>query len=151
MNHIKPKNRFVVHLAGLMVVLSLLVAAPAASSSPALASPDTILTAQRPTQSTPQLIDLALANGEITAEQRLLYLAYAVYEYPSLPARFRSDVGWYGTRFVQELRTTWRTATPQQRARDAEIYRELDRLLAPAAATICDLSLIHISEPTRPY
>jgi hypothetical protein len=54
--------------------------------------------------STPALIDQALAQGEITAGQRLLYLAYAVYEYKSLPAPFRSNVGWRGTETVREIR-----------------------------------------------
>lgn len=53
--------------------------------------------------STPELIDQALAKGEITEEERLLYLAYAVYEYESLPARFRGNVGWRATFVVREL------------------------------------------------
>jgi hypothetical protein len=53
--------------------------------------------------STPALIAQALANGEITAEQRLLYLAYALFEQESLPARFRSSVGWRPTSEVKEL------------------------------------------------
>ncbi len=57
-----------------------------------------------PRLSTPALIEQALAQGEITVGQRLLYLAYAVYEYESLPAQFRSDVGWRGTATVQEIR-----------------------------------------------
>src|SRR3972149_2075727 len=44
--------------------------------------------------STPALIDRALAKGEITAEQRLLYLAYAIFEYESLPAQFHGRGGW---------------------------------------------------------
>jgi hypothetical protein len=47
--------------------------------------------------STPDLIQLAFERGEITAEYRLLYLAYALYEQQSLPARFHSNVGWRGT------------------------------------------------------
>ncbi len=39
--------------------------------------------------STPALIEQAFAAGEITADERLLYFAYAVYEYESLPVRFR--------------------------------------------------------------
>jgi hypothetical protein len=53
--------------------------------------------------STPELIDQALARGEITEEERLLYLAYAVYEYESLPARFRGNVGWRATSVVAEI------------------------------------------------
>lgn len=53
--------------------------------------------------STPELIDQALARGEITEEERLLYLAYALYEPESLPARYRSEVGWFGDVAVGEL------------------------------------------------
>ncbi len=53
--------------------------------------------------STPELIDQAYDKGEITAEYRLLYLAYAMYEYKSLPTRFLSNVAWYGDGQVQEL------------------------------------------------
>ena len=61
--------------------------------------------------STPALIDQALAQGEITAEERLLYLAYAVYEYESLPMQFHSNVGWRGTDTVRELYQT--VSTPE--------------------------------------
>ena len=54
-------------------------------------------------QSTPALIDQAFNKGEITDEQRLLYLAYAIYESESLPAQFHSNVGWCGTFIIEEL------------------------------------------------
>ncbi len=88
--------------------------------------------------STPQLIARALAAGEITADQRLLYLAYAVYEYPSLPARFRSNAGWYGTAEVRELKNAWKQASQRPGMISAPVLAELNRLLAPDAATICD-------------
>ncbi len=53
--------------------------------------------------STPVIIDQAWAKGEITGEERLLYLAYAVFEYDSLPTRFRSNVGWRGTSILEDL------------------------------------------------
>lgn len=53
--------------------------------------------------STLQLIDQAYSKGEITAEYRLLYMAYALYEYESLPIRFRGNAGWRGTSTVMEL------------------------------------------------
>ena len=71
-----------------------------------------------PALSTPALIDQALAQGEITAGQRLLYLAYAVYEYKSLPAQFRSNVGWRGTETVREIRAA---------ADDPNVMCSLDR------------------------
>jgi hypothetical protein len=42
---------------------------------------------------TPGLIQLAFDRGEITEEERLLYLAYARYEQESLPPRFVSYEG----------------------------------------------------------
>ena len=53
--------------------------------------------------STPELIGKAYARGEITDDQRLLYLAYALYEHESLPLRFRSNVGWFGEMAQYEL------------------------------------------------
>lgn len=76
---------------------------PSATPEP-LRADQTGQTPTGPRLSTPALIDQALARGEITAGQRLLYLAYAVYEYESLPAQFRSNVGWRGTETVRELR-----------------------------------------------
>lgn len=54
--------------------------------------------------STPQLINYAFENGEIREGQRLLYLAYAIYDYELLPDEFRSNVGWEGTSIVAELK-----------------------------------------------
>jgi len=52
---------------------------------------------------TPSLIQLAYDRGQITNEQRLLYLAYALYEHESLPHRFRGNVGWFGESALYEL------------------------------------------------
>lgn len=53
--------------------------------------------------STPVLIQRAWERDEISEGEKVLYLAYAVYDYESLPAEFRSDVGWHGTRAVKEI------------------------------------------------
>ena len=42
--------------------------------------------------STPELLDIALKAEEITEEQRLLYLAYSLYEASSLPPQFQSNI-----------------------------------------------------------
>jgi len=52
---------------------------------------------------TPLLIQLSFDRGEITNEQRLLYLAYALYEPGSLPLQFRSNYGWFGEMAQYEL------------------------------------------------
>lgn len=53
--------------------------------------------------STPQLIDSALARGEISSDQRLLYLAYAIYEYDALPAEYHSQKRWDATLILRDL------------------------------------------------
>ena len=52
---------------------------------------------------TPTLINQAFDRGEITEEERLLYLAYALYEHESLPARFQSSFEWFGEVAAEEL------------------------------------------------
>lgn len=47
--------------------------------------------------STPQLIEAALANGEIDQNTANLYLAYAFGDYEKLPTQYRSNVPWSGT------------------------------------------------------
>lgn len=138
MDRILLKKRFMLHLFVLTTVFGLVVAGPAAGSSPSSARLDSVLPAPKQTQSTPQLIDQALASGEITLEQKTLYLAYAVYEYDSLPPRFRSNVGWSGTAIVANLKQTWASASEQPWIISRSVRSELDRLLSPTAATICD-------------
>jgi hypothetical protein len=82
--------------------------------------------------STPGLIDQAYAKGEITADQRLLYLAYAIFEHESLPARFRSRIGWRATSTVEEIDE----AIDSQVifcSMSSEIRSEFQRLLKPVA------------------
>lgn len=50
--------------------------------------------------STPELIERDFDNSIITNEQRLLYLAYAVGDYESLPAEYQSNIPWDGTLVV---------------------------------------------------
>jgi hypothetical protein len=92
--------------------------------------------AQRPT--TPALIEAAYQRGEIRADQRLLYLAYAVYEYGSLPAEYRSRTPWSGTQVVAEIRA----AAAKMEAAPGLLLpettqTELQRLLSPQTATVC--------------
>ena len=82
--------------------------------------------------STPQLIDQAHANSEISADERLVLLAYALYEPESLPAAYQSSVGWWGSEYVRELYHAQLT-TVSSAALD-----EVDRVAATNAATVCD-------------
>ncbi|MCI0393507.1 MAG: DUF11 domain-containing protein [Chloroflexi bacterium] len=52
----------------------------------------------------PELIAAALARQEIDRETAALYLAYALFAYDRLPAAYRSDAPWSGTRPLQQLR-----------------------------------------------
>lgn len=91
-----------------------------------------------PTQvmlSTPQLIDQALSRGEITDEERLLYLAYAIFEYESLPTRFQSNVGWRGTAVLEELEKAANSRSVLC-SMSLNVRSEFQRLLKPE--TRCD-------------
>lgn len=66
-------------------------------------------------------------------EERLLYLAYAIFEYESLPARFRSNVGWRGTLFVAELYEAARTPSLLC-SMSPSVRSEFQRLLNPDTA-----------------
>jgi len=77
--------------------------------------------------STPELIDAALARGEISPDQRLLYLTYAIYESKSLPEEFRSDVPWRGTLIVREIKQI--TGSKEICAVSLEVQREIRRLI----------------------
>jgi hypothetical protein len=77
---------------------------------------------------TPVLIDAALARGEITTGQRLLYLTYAVYEPDSLPEEFRSNAPWRGTMIVREIKQ-FAASKESFCALDVYIQREIRRLI----------------------
>jgi len=82
---------------------------------------------------TPDLIELAFVRSEIDAGQRLLYLAYAVYEYESLPEEFHSDVPWRGTLIVRDLK---QSVTSQESlcALTPDVQAEMRRLISESAA-----------------
>lgn len=61
------------------------------------------------TLSTPQLIEAAVAKGEIDRDTANLYLAYALGDYEQLPARYRSSVPWHGTLPMLQLQEAVKT------------------------------------------
>jgi hypothetical protein len=77
---------------------------------------------------TPELIDAALARGEISTGRRLLYLTYAVYEPDSLPKEFHSDVPWRGTMLVREIKQ-YAASRETFCTLDTDIQREIRRLI----------------------
>lgn len=52
---------------------------------------------------TPDLINQAHERGEISEEERLRFLSYALYSPDQLPDRFRSPVPWSGTQYALEI------------------------------------------------
>jgi len=81
-----------------------------------------------PDLTTPELIDAALARGEITEGERWLFLTYAVYEPGSLPEAYQSRLPWRGTLIVRDIKqfatteNSFCTLTP-------EIQHEIQRLI----------------------
>ena len=103
-----------------------------------LAQPGTASAAPSAPPSTPELIDQAHATGAISAEERILLLAYAVYEPDSLPVAYRSDSPWFGTDAVAEIRAAYGALEDDDSQVTAAGTAELSRLLRSAAATVCD-------------
>ncbi|HTP07433.1 MAG TPA: hypothetical protein VMP08_04235 [Anaerolineae bacterium] len=61
---------------------------------------------------TPELLDTAVAHGEISQEQADLYLAYALTDYEKLPQEYRSTVPWDGTLPLLHLQQRLQTMKP---------------------------------------
>ena len=84
---------------------------------------------------TPALIARAFERGEISDEERLLYLTYAVYEPDSLPAEYSSTVGWRGTMVVREIKEL--VNSPKLCDMDVFVRNELQRL-NPGQGAACE-------------
>jgi hypothetical protein len=65
-----------------------------------------------PAASTPMLIELAVARGDISRATGNLYLGYALARPARLPPSFRSDVPWHGTIWLLEVRRGLRQMPP---------------------------------------
>lgn len=124
---ILPSKRLVLVLLALITPLFLL----GIGSSPARSAPPS----GAPGHTTPQLIDLAYAEGRISDGERTLLLAYALYEDGSLPDAYRGTEGWFGTRAVRDVRDAY---IENRATFSPTIARELDRLLAGPSNTYCD-------------
>ena len=138
MDWTKSSNRTFLSVTVLIFAFAQFLALPAASVWAAPAGPDAAVTAQEQTLSTPELIDQALAAGRISADQRLLYLAFAVYQPESLPVEYQSNVGWYGTHVVAEVQQAWQEAKLQPQVNASAVINELNQMLPAAAGTVCD-------------
>ena len=95
-----------------------------------------VITSPNRTSTTPALIQRAFDKGEITAEQRLLYLTYAVYEYKSLPVRFRGKVPWEATSLLFEMNIAMRS--PSVFCSMSSFAQSEIRRLVTKVDTICD-------------
>ena len=94
-----------------------------------------VITSPNRTSTTPGLIQRAFDRGEITAEQRLLYLTYAIYEDKSLPARFLGKIPWDGTLIFVDIGEALNSPIPFC-SMSSYTQSEIRRLLRPN--TICD-------------
>ena len=89
---------------------------------------------------TPELIEEAFLKGEVSFGERTLYLAYAVYEYESLPVRFRSNKPWFGSQEVLELREAYLEIKDGQVLHLSKTdANEFERVMAPTGI-YCDRS-----------
>lgn len=92
---------------------------------------------QEQKMSTPALIEQAFLKGEITAEQRILYLAYALYDYESLPVQFHGNVGWSGTRYVLEVNPILNAVNIGKNPASSPVVKAEFSDLAAQASTVC--------------
>ena len=83
--------------------LVLSTSTPTATATPLATKTAILLATATRYITTPELIEEAFDRGEITSEERLLYLAYAVYDPYLLPARFFGNRVWEATLLVREL------------------------------------------------
>ncbi|MFN8483453.1 MAG: hypothetical protein U0768_10460 [Anaerolineae bacterium] len=131
-----PSRRFAFALATL-ALLAVLAALPVLAQSAGAANAAASSASSRPL-STEQLIEQAYSKDEITAEQRILYLAYAVYDISKLPAQYHGTAGWYGTAAVAEINTTLQNqGTSKATPLSPTAMLELTRLTRPQG-TLCD-------------
>jgi|HigsolmetaAR201D_1030396.scaffolds.fasta_scaffold08492_3 hypothetical protein len=86
---------------------------------------------------TPALIEQAFQNNQITADQRLLYLTYAVYDYEKLPPQFRGKGGWSATMIVYEINQA-RQQLREGKGQFSQALREALLAPRPQASTLCD-------------
>jgi hypothetical protein len=96
-----------------------------------------VITSPNRTLTTPGLIERAFNRGEINAEQRVLYLTYAIYEYKSLPKKYWGKVPWRGTSTVMDISEA---IHPSSKFCSMSPYTqsELRRLLRSLTDTICE-------------
>lgn len=93
----------------------------ASQANSAAASPKSTL-------STPELIEAALVDGAITQAERILFLAYALYDAAALPPAFQSSAPWRGTDSLRTVQDA--VASPQFCTYPTDVRRELQRLLS---------------------
>jgi hypothetical protein len=122
----------------LMTLICLLLSLMATTT--ASASSSTSFASVGPVSSdltTPALIEQAFRNNQITADQRLLYLTYAVYDFAKLPPQFQGKGGWRGTMIVYEINQA-RRQLREGKGQFSPALREALLAPQPQASTFCD-------------
>ncbi|MBE7468535.1 MAG: hypothetical protein HS114_05315 [Anaerolineales bacterium] len=99
--------------------------------------------------STPQLIEAALANGEIDQETAYLYLSYALGDYDSLPVQYHSNVPWDGTFTLARLQKAVKTMkVSPKRTKVIEILSGSCSSSSGSLSTIVNTTHFHIQYST---
>jgi len=122
----------------LMTLICLLLSLMATTT--ASASSSTSFASVGPVSSdltTPALIEQAFRNNQITADQRLLYLTYAVYDFAKLPPQFQGKGGWSGTMIVYEINQA-RQQLREGKGQFSPALREALLAPQPQASTFCE-------------
>ncbi len=133
----RPTPRRSAVLLAILALLAVLATLPLLAQSAGAASPSAPSGSSK-SLSTEQIIEQAYSRGEITAEQRILYLAYAVYDVKKLPAQYYGTAGWYGTAAVAEIHHALQNqGTGKATPLSATAVAELTQLTRPQG-TLCD-------------
>jgi hypothetical protein len=87
----------------MLLILGMIACATAVSVKRPAAALEQGTTQAASEMSTPELIAAAYARGEISEQQQLLYLAFALSDYARLPQAYRGSRPWSGTAVLREL------------------------------------------------
>src|SRR5689334_7859327 len=123
------------HVRRLLALSMVLLCIASAIMTSARSGPVSAAARQAPT--TPALLDQAFARGEISSDQRLLYLIYAIYDFGKLPTQFHGRPGWSATMAVREINHARQALASGRASFSAELRAALQ---APSlqAATVCN-------------
>jgi hypothetical protein len=141
MNNQKPFGYTIFHVILLSIILFIGANNMPIVSAEALENLQSDLPSQTPAGglSTPDLIEQAFSRSEITAEERILYLAYALFDYSSLPNQFHSNIGWYGSSYLEEVSATINKIKADKNPSLSPMFNAELTTLATQFGTVCNM------------